>query len=173
MTEPTMYAVARAPRKESKVWVNGSMTWDEIIEVVRHPVGHKECGCWLFGTLMRDPLTGEVYRRKTTILSRSAVLLDADAAWPDLPDKVLALGVRCLVHSTWRSRPKAPRYRIIIPLSRPVMPDEYTIIAGKLIRQLGTEQFDQTCADPIQFSFLPSNNRRWNDYETYEEADAC
>ncbi|MDK9353131.1 hypothetical protein FAM22020_000783 [Propionibacterium freudenreichii] len=53
------------------------------------------------------------------------------------------------------------------------MPDEYTIIAGKLIRQLGTEQFDQTCADPIQFSFLPSNCQRWNDYEIYEGADAC
>ena len=49
---------------------------------------------------------------------------------PDLPQLVeLVLCCAVLVHTTYSSTAAKPRYRVIIPVSRPLLPDEYRHVA--------------------------------------------
>lgn len=177
------FAVARADGKNSKLWTNGLISRAEIVETISHPADHKECGSWLFATLNGSPGAKRVCRKRETVNSRSAAALDADHPLPDLLDKIRGLGISLVWHPTWRSTPDLPRYRIIVLLSRPVSPDEYRRIVNWLMDQLGRagrvepdkdgvpqphDQFDRSCAQPEQFSFLPSTQ----DPATYEWGSA-
>src|SRR5699024_7851450 len=50
----------------------------------------------------------------------------------------------------------APRYRIIIPLSRPVDPEEYRELALRLMDELGEQYFDPAGAKASQYMFRPA-----------------
>lgn len=161
-------AVATAPRRNSYHWANGSMTWAEVCEAVTAPASKKECGNWWFGVLqVTDHTThpgacppGSLHRVNEAVVSRSAILLDADNADPTLPDVLeLAYGFAAVVHSTWSHSPDAPRFRVIIPTSRELTPSEYQRVTLALIDKLGPEQFDvKASACPVQYSFKPSTS---------------
>ena len=143
-------AIATAPRANSRHWTNGSTSWDAFVKKADDPADHKECGGYLLGVL------DGTSRNKEAILSRSAVTLDADYARADFPKQVAELGYAALVHTTFRSTPEKPRYRVVFPLSRPVTPDEYRCIVAFLMARLGREQFDRSSAEPERFMFRPS-----------------
>ena len=65
----------------------------------------------------------------------AALLEDIKTRYPDL--KVFA-------YTTFRSREDSPRYRIIIPLSRPVTKDEYAKLCEAFTEKLNCE-FDKQC----------------------------
>ncbi|CEG97124.1 Protein of unknown function [Propionibacterium freudenreichii] len=112
------FAVARADGKNSKLWTNGLITWAGVWEAVQNPADHKECGCWVFISLKGTPGAKRVRRKRENVELVSLLTLDADHARPDLPDKIRALDVAAIVHSTYRSTPEEPRYRLLIPVSR-------------------------------------------------------
>lgn len=99
-------------------------------------------------------------RKSGAIVSRWAVTLDADNIPPGATDDVLRRvdGFNCLyaVHSTRKHSPSAPRLRIILPLNRDVMPDEYEPIARRLAEWLGMELFDPTTFEASRFMYYPS-----------------
>jgi len=69
------------------------------------------------------------------------------------------------VHTTWSHTPDKPRYRIALPLSRPVVGSEYSTIYRRLNDKLGGI-LDLSGAPPSHFSYLPScprNRARWFD----------
>src|SRR5699024_6943 len=68
------YAVAIAPRKDSRTWSQEEIRFSDLVEWAENPADHKECGNYLLGTLRGGR------RTKNTIVSRSAVQLDADRA---------------------------------------------------------------------------------------------
>lgn len=142
--------ISRAPRADSKRWSQSEMEWEEFLEYLETPAAHKQCGNYLFGSLM-----GNV-RRGDTVVSRTAITLDADSAAPELPDRVEALGVTAAMHTTWRSTPTDLRYRIIIPLATPVGPTEYRAATRSLMHELGIEQFDPGSEQPERYMFFPS-----------------
>ncbi len=145
--------IATAPQvSKSPFWKRSTVTWDELVTKVKTPADRKDCGGYFLGRLRGTE------RKKGHVESRSAITLDADSAEPTLPDMVeVMLGCRALVHTTWQSTPGAPRYRIIIALSRPVTPDEYGRIVRALVRLLGRDQFDITCEQPERCMYWPAS----------------
>ena len=104
-------------------------------------------------------------RRKNTVVSRSAVALDADYASESfVADSAASLGCGVAFYTTWRHTPGEPRWRLLAPLSRDVDPSEYRLIAQALMVELGYEQFDDGSAQPERFMFFPSTQ---GDYEHF------
>jgi hypothetical protein len=158
--------IVTAPRRDSKHWTPGSVTWGEIVAWLDTPAQVKECGGYILGelreTTIRHPgakrdCTG-LHRSKAGIASRSALTLDADTPDPKLPEQIeLLTDYSAIVHTTFSSIPDQPRYRVILPLSRPVTPEEYHALATVLITELGEDQFDPGSVQPERFMYRPSS----------------
>src|SRR5690606_17042840 len=148
-------ACATARVRNAKRWKPGTVTWEELLTWAENPADAKECGNYVLGRLDGDT------RGKNTILSRSALTLDADTARLSLPDEVdLVLPCASLVHTTWTHSPDQPRYRVIIPLSRDVTPEEYHALAVVVMQLLGWDQFDPGSVQPERYMFKPSAKHR-------------
>ena len=103
--------------------------------------------------------TGSAADEVTDIEYRTLITLDADYASPDLWDDIdLLFGYSCCMYSTHKHRPDSPRYRLIIPLSTPVGPEQYEAIARKLAEDIGIDYFDDTTYQPSRLMYWPSTS---------------
>ncbi|MGX6990218.1 DNA primase family protein [Pseudolactococcus reticulitermitis] len=99
-------------------------------------------------------------RKKGHVVQRSMITLDADSPRKDLwEDFLMMYDCAALLYSTHSHRPEKPRYRIIIPLSRPVTSDEYVPIALKIADNLGLDNFDDTTYQPERLMYWSSHSR--------------
>lgn len=148
-------SMATAPHHDSKHWRQTTVTWGELKAWMDDPATTKACGNYLLGEL--DGPT----RSRATIRSRSAITLDADAgANEHLPEMwELVLPYAAVIHTTFSSTPEAPRFRVIVPCSRPVTPDEYAALARMLMDRIGADQFDPGSAQPERYMFRPAASR--------------
>lgn len=99
-------------------------------------------------------------RSKTTILSRSAICLDLDFAPPDLWEQLtMRFSWAVAIYSTHKHTPKSPKYRVLIPLTRDVSPDEYEAIGRKIADDyMDLEWCDDTTFQPSRMMFWPSTS---------------
>ena len=98
-------------------------------------------------------------RKKDCVVFRSALTLDMDHAVGDVPEQMeLFFDFRCLIYSTHKHTPEAPRFRLVIPLSRNVSPDEYAAVARKVAEDIGMEMFDDTTYEPSRLMYWPSTS---------------
>lgn len=159
------FAIAAAPRKNSKSWPQlDPKSWDGLLEWLDldNPADHKECGGYVLGELKGRR------RTKDSVISRSALTLDADYARSTLLDDLKERRWTSAAYSTWSHRieaPDAPRYRLVIVLSRDVTPGEYRVIAAWVMHEFGTEQFDPSSDQPERLMFKPSTQNP-ADYES-------
>src|SRR5206468_1027651 len=66
-------------------------------------------------------------------------------------------GAQAFIHNTRRSRPSAPRWRVVVALSRSVTPAEHAILWARQrdrLALLGLALDEQT-KDPARFWFVP------------------
>lgn len=170
MNPETPLAIATAPKRNSLHWKLDTVTWGDVCDWVASPAAKKEAGNYLLGTLrpttvVHDPSKPKekctnTHRRKDAVVSRSALSLDIDKAELDFADKVeLLFPHAALIHTTFQSTPDAPRYRLLIPLDREVLPDEYIALATSVIQDLGKDQFDPGSTQPERYMFKPSAER--------------
>lgn len=169
----TTFAIATAPKRNSRHWKLGTVTWGEILAWVESPAKTKEAGNYVLGTLretsvahVKDRPTERctnLHRRKDAIVSRSCLTLDVDSPEPDFADKVeLAFPYALLMHTTFSSAPDARRFRMIIPTDRELLPDEYIAATQAVMVLLGEEQFDPGTTQPERYMFKPATpNRSW------------
>src|SRR5690349_5850379 len=160
MRTTTRLAVATAPKRNSLHWCQGDVSWADLVGWMDTPGTTKEAGNYFLGTLREttvthkkgaDPCTG-LHRTNPAVVSRSAITLDADTPRADLPDVVeLLLGCAAIVHTTYSSSPDDPRFRIIIPVDRPLLPDEYFTAVSALMQKLGEDQFDKGSVEPARY----------------------
>ncbi|MGV8846398.1 VapE domain-containing protein [Tessaracoccus sp.] len=151
----TQYAVATAPKRDSKSWRSGTVTWGEVLSWLDSPADSKECGNYLMGTLKGTR------RVKDTILSRSMITLDADKARPELLDQLtMVFPYASATHTTYNSAPDGLRVRIMIPTDREMAPDEYHQASSVIMDQLGRDMFDPGSVEPERYMFRPSAQRR-------------
>lgn len=159
-------ATAKSLSPEAKHWRQGTVTWGEIIGWTDAPASYRECGSYVLGTLRPgDPCascaakgrTDCLQRNARTVVSRSALVLDADHPSTDLLDRWdLVFPHAYVAHTTYNSAPDAPRYRIIIPTDREMAPDEYFAVAQTVMALVGAEQWDPSCNQAARFMFKPS-----------------
>lgn len=62
-----------------------------------------------------------------------------------------------LIHTTRKHTPAAPRFRVILPLSRPVSPYEYAGLWRRVYARAGG-RLDEAPKDPSRFWFVPGSN---------------
>lgn len=145
------FDIAQAPKRDSKVWTQGTITWDEIVAWMDTPAKVKAAGNYVMGKLKGTR------RSKTTILSRGMLTLDVDSPDPGFAEGLeMVLPYAAAVHTTFSATLELPRYRVLIPLDRNVLPDEYHTAAAAVMQELGLHQFDPGSVQPERYMFKPS-----------------
>lgn len=98
-------------------------------------------------------------RLKSSVLSRSLVTLDADFATKNFW-KYFTLQFNCAAacYSTHKHSPEKPRVRLVIPLNREVLCDEYMAICRKIADLIDMEMFDHTGFQPSRLMYWPSTS---------------
>lgn len=112
------------------------------------------------GFVLGDLIDGK--RGRDTVRSRSAITLDLDFAPPDFWDRFsLMFDYAACVYTTHKHTPQTPKYRLIIPMSRAVSPDEYEAVARWIASSDGMniEWTDDTTFQPSRMMFNPSTSR--------------
>ena len=140
-----------APKRNSKNWTAGTISWDELKAWGDSPADEKECGGYVLGRFKGT------HRTKSDLLDRCALTLDADdpdAAFLNSVHAALA-GTAAIIHSTYSSTADEPRYRVIVPLARRATAAEYTATARHLMGRIGPG-FDRSCDQPERFMYRPS-----------------
>ncbi len=90
---------------------------------------------------------------------RQLVTLDADYAGQDFWSTITLLtSFASCIYSTHKHKKDSPRYRWIIPLSRPVSPDEYQAVARGIANKIGMDNFDDTTYQAHRLMYFQSTS---------------
>lgn len=157
-----------ASRKQNKGVVT-EFTWEELVDKLKHPtitdesVGEypsltneqrteiKDVGGFVGGRMTNG------VRRKNALVNRTILTIDADNGTEEsIRDFQLLSDAVFFVHTTHSSTPEHLRLRWVIPLARPVAPEEYTTIANEVASWIGTNTIDETTDQPERLMFWPS-----------------
>ena len=96
-------------------------------------------------------------RKAENITLRQLITLDNDFSKGGLwDDFLLTYPNSAALYSTHKHSKENPRYRLIIPLNRPVSNDEYVAIARRIAGDLDINTFDDTTFEPSRLMYWPS-----------------
>ncbi|MCI6275992.1 MAG: virulence-associated E family protein, partial [Clostridium sp.] len=96
-------------------------------------------------------------RLKGNVQNRTLLTLDLDYIQGDIWSSIeLLYDFSVVMYSTHTHTADNQRLRLIIPLSRPVLPDEYQAIGRMVADDLGIDQFDDTTYEPERLMYWPS-----------------
>lgn len=162
-------SIATGASANSKTWKNKSINWSDLVKKLSHTTRTpetaaeykkmsktekgriKDVGGFVGGSLKNGR------RLKANVQNRTLLTLDLDYVVGDIWDSVeLIYDFSVLMYSTHTHTVDNPRLRLVIPLSRPVLPDEYQAIGRMIASDLGIDQFDDTTYDPERLMFWPS-----------------
>ena len=136
MTEQT-FTISEGAKRTSKLWKPREYSWAEFTARLKTPVRTNETAAQYaaaskdqqveikdIGGFVGGTLT-ESRRSIETVEARTLVTLDADYPASDFIEiaqwQVISAQA---IYTTHSHSPEKPRFRLIIPLSRPVTPDE-------------------------------------------------
>lgn len=161
--------IATAKNRTSLTWRNKEIAWSKLLEVFSAPKVSpesydeylsfpksrqddiKDVGGFVGGYLKNGQ------RKAGHVVHRQLITLDLDFANADFwTDFTLSYSFAAAIYSTHKHSAKTPRFRLIIPLSRHVSPDEYQAISRKLAAQVDIELFDPTTFQPERLMYFPS-----------------
>jgi putative DNA primase/helicase len=158
--------IATGRSRHEKNWKNKELLWSDLVTKLsvthRTPESHSE---YLsskrnrqdeikdVGGFVGGYLTGG--RRKAgSVMHRQLITLDIDAGKPGIwDDFTLMYDCAAVIYSTHKHSAETPRIRLIIPLDRPVMPDEYVAIGRRIAGEMGIEMFDNTGFQPERLMY--------------------
>ncbi|MFA9212971.1 MAG: hypothetical protein ACEQSR_03890 [Candidatus Methylacidiphilales bacterium] len=153
-------------------WRNKEMLWSELVEKLSET--HYTAETHAEYLAAKKPRQDEIKdvggfcggfltggrRKASNVLHRQLLTLDIDfgntSFWEDL---TLIYGAAAVVYSTHKHSPDSPRLRLIMPLDRPVRPDEYEAIARRIAGVLNIELFDPTTFQPERLMYWPSTSK--------------
>lgn len=163
--------LATGASKTQKKWKNQTMAWSGFLDRLGKPTitqetvedykkmpkskqdEVKDVGGFVGGWLK------EGKRKRGYAQQRTLVTLDADSTTLDFWDDVqLLFEHAAAVYTTHSHLVKGPRYRLIIPLNRPVTAEEYEPIARKLAELFGMDNFDDTTYQAERLMYFPSRS---------------
>lgn len=153
----------------SKTWKNSKWSWSKFVERLREEnktnetfkqfidankqeqAKIKDVGGYVGGYLRGGR------RKPENVMHRQLLTLDLDFAHPYFwDDFTMQFDNSALLHGTHKWHPDDPRYRLIIPLSREVAPDEYVAVGRKIAGDLDINLFDNTTFETNRLMFWPS-----------------
>ena len=153
----------------AKIWANKTTTWGELCEKLKTTIRTidtveeypklkkddrdraKDKGGFVGGSLKGNR------RKRDTVSCRSMLTMDADHAEVGFIDHFVAdcPYVSCL-YTTHGHTPEQPRFRIVVPLTRDVTPDEFVALARYFAADWGIDQFDECSYRPHQLMYWPT-----------------
>ncbi|WP_422389188.1 VapE domain-containing protein [Clostridium baratii] len=162
-------AIAMGKSKKETHWKNKTLMWSELVEklsnTTRTPESTaeykkmsktekdkvKDVGGFVGGTLKNGR------RKAENVANRTLLTLDLDYVVGDVWASIeLLYDFSVAMYSTHTHTADNQRLRLVIPLERPVLPDEYQAIARKVADDLGIDQFDDTTYEPSRLMYWPS-----------------
>ncbi|MEY8542923.1 hypothetical protein [Dubosiella newyorkensis] len=176
------FRIATCKNRWQDPYRNESVTWDELLDRIR-PAYHtketvqeyrrmskkeqgtiKDVGGFVGGYLQ------DGHRNNLSIIKRSLITLDIDFAPVGFWESVQHIfpGNRLAMYSTHKHVPEKPKYRLIVPLSREIVLDEYEPLARMIASMLGIDYFDDTTYQAARLMFWPSTPKD-GVYEFYDQ----
>jgi len=168
MQDPIL-EIAVAFSAHSKTWKNKKLAWPEFVEKLRVPLVRdlsfkqframakkdagaiKDVGGYVGGYLRSGK------RSPANVSYRQLLTLDIDFGSLDFWEAfTFVYGCEAVLHGTMSHEAAAPRYRLLIPLSRECSADEYTALSRKVAGNIGIEFFDNTTFEVNRLMYWPS-----------------
>ena len=156
------FLIAIGRSRKASQWQNKEFLWSELLDKLstttrtRESVAEyavlskndrdtvKDVGGFVGGYLKNGK------RNNASVVNRCLLCLDIDNADPDVFDDLDMTFINAYaLYSTHSHTPEKMRLRLIIPLTRTVMPDEYAAVSRRVADDLGLERLIP----------LPSNRR--------------
>ncbi|UZQ49092.1 virulence-associated E family protein [Clostridium kluyveri] len=163
--------LATGKNRHEKHWKNKTMIWSELVKklsvTTRTPETHaeykkmskserdgiKDVGGFVGGSLKNGR------RKAENVANRTLLTLDLDYVKGDIWSSIeLLWDFSVVMYSTHTHTPDNPRLRLVIPLSRPILPDEYQAIGRMVADDLGIDQFDDTTYQSHRLMYWPSTS---------------
>jgi putative DNA primase/helicase len=161
--------IATGRSRWEKAWKNREILWSELLQKFSQPTRThesyeeykkmtkaqrddlKDVGGFVGGTLKGGRRTADA------VVWRQLLVLDADYVRGDMWDAISSLcDFACCIYSTHSHSDDAPRIRWVIPLLRPVTPEEYAAIGRRVAADMGIDMFDDTTYEPHRLMYWPS-----------------
>jgi len=164
--------IATGPNRYARSWKTEELKWSELVSQLSKAIvtketaaeykrmtkaqqgGVKDVGGFVGGYI---PKNGR--RVNGAVKQRYLLTLDADSPDEDFLVMLdLALDAyEYVLYSTHSHTPKQPRYRIIIPTDRPMLPDEFQAVSRRMADAIGIESFDPSTHQPERLMYWPSH----------------
>lgn len=158
--------------RTAKTWVQYRRTWNEFVNYllsVQNVIHHTREKFDALDKKERDRAKDKTAfvggrlqgnrRKKSNVIDRSIIALDADYAPANLDIGALVDGLdfACLAYTTVSHIDgEKTRFRLVIPSERPMTPEEYEAVARKVAEQIGIEMFDDTTFEVHRLMYLPT-----------------
>lgn len=169
-----------ASRKETN-WKNIELKWEALVEKLKKTKRTDETYaqyCRMskddqgatkdVGGFVGGIVTGG-RRIKGSVTTRYLLTLDVDFSDKHFAEDVeMVLGYEAVIYSTHKHSKENPRYRLILPMSREVLPDEYEAVARRIAGDLNIELFDPTTFQTERLMYWPSTSKD-GDYEYHHQ----
>lgn len=163
--------IAVGNSRMDKKWKNRDISWEDLCQRVSSTIrttetveeyrklkkgaqdNIKDVGGFVGGQLR------EGRRKNGMVLCRSMLTLDMDYGEPGIWDEIdLLHDFRCCVYSTHKHTPEHPRLRMIIPLARDIIEEEYPAVARMVAKEIGIDLFDDTTYEACRLMYWPSTS---------------
>lgn len=178
--------IAVAHSRVAKKWKNRKMSWTDLVNICRDTKRTGETVAE-YARMSRDEqgvikdiggfvggyLTGGT-RKTANVAYRSVATLDLDYATPDVWDDFTSMfSFAAMIYSTHKHTPEKPRYRLVLPFSRKVKPDEYEPVCRRLAEIIGIDMFDTTTYQLARLFYWPSTSKDGEYYFQSQDGALC
>ena len=168
----TTIIIATGKSRSARSWTSHKMTWSELVSKLAEPTVTNETAAEYtkmskadqgrkkdVGGFVGGYIPGNGRRIRGSVKERYLITLDADNPGEDfIVDLDMELGgTEYVLYSTHSHTADNPRYRVIIPVDRPMTPDEYQAVSRRIADNIGIEFFDPSTHQAERLMYWPSH----------------
>lgn len=168
----TTIIIATGKSRSARSWKSEKMTWSSLASKLAEPTVTNETAAEYakmskagqgrkkdVGGFVGGYIPGNGRRIRGAVKERYLITLDADNPGEDfIVDLDMELGgTEYVLYSTHSHTADSPRYRVIIPVDRPMTPDEYQAVSRRIADNIGIEFFDPSTHQAERLMYWPSH----------------
>lgn len=183
MQHDTKITIAVADNRFSTVLKHHELSWSQLVDKLSVTTRtqetiaefkamtkakqdeRKDVGGFIGGTLKGGS------RKKGALAWKHVIPLDADFASQDFLE-ILSEKLPCayVVHSTHKHCAENNRFRVLIPVARPIALDESQAISKRIAADIGIDYFDDSTYEPHRLMYWPSTSSDGDYVFEYQDA---